>query len=110
MALRGLGAMSHLPPQRTQYRTPEKCSGESEKKAGKADTAARPNACLSTNKLMRAWLLAPSRTVRPPTSSTKIRHERTSALGHLILASVALWLHLRAVFSCNICNNFTLRI
>jgi hypothetical protein len=40
-------------------------------KAGKADPAARPSACLSVSKLTRARLFAPSRTVRPPTFSTK---------------------------------------
>jgi hypothetical protein len=35
-----------------------------------ADPAARPNTCLSTQESTRAYLLAPSRAVRPPTSST----------------------------------------
>src|SRR5207253_2496015 len=52
-------------------RVPPRCHRAEPPKAGKAGPAARPDAGLIANKLPRAWLLAPPRTAKAPTSSTQ---------------------------------------
>src|SRR5882757_7278980 len=99
----GGGSIAHPAPRPAQSerpvwcsrRVPPRCHSPEPQKAGKADPTARPTACPSTHKLTRAWLLAPSRTVRLPTSSTRSarnRHcYRSVTQARLLAAEVGAW-------------------